>query len=396
MNGINNMPAHSTSAAGGAVAGTPFPERRMASLMQRALFLAEANLGATSPNPSVGAVLAGAATGEIIASAVTAPGGRPHAEVLALRQAGERARGSVLFTTLEPCSHFGATPPCAHSVAEAGVATVVYGSLDPDMRVAGRGLAWLESHGVTVLRSEFAKQTDWLNLGHALRVTERRPFVQIKLAVDADGRVPAGAGGQPVWITGEAARAQAHLLRARADAILVGRKTVEADDPELTCRLPGLEDRSPVRVVLAPRCDIPAQARLFKRQKPPVWIVCGDSSKCDGLTSLPGVKIFDVGASTSGSLNLRLVLMRLAAEGITRLLVEGGPTTARAFLDAGLADEVIIMRSETRLDPGSSLPAFAGRGLELVTSSNSYILAACSKAGPDTVHSYRSTAHWQA
>ena len=393
---MKDTPANSYSAAQGGGAGTPFPAHRMASLMRRALFLAEGNLGATSPNPSVGAVLADAATGEIVASAVTAPGGRPHAEALALSQAGERARGSVLFTTLEPCSHFGATPPCAHSVAEAGVAAVVYGSLDPDMRVAGRGLAWLESHGVQVLRGDFAKEADWLNLGHTLRVTARRPFVQIKLAVDANGRVPAGAGGQPVWVTGEAARAQAHLLRARADAILVGRKTVETDDPELTCRLPGLEDRSPIRVVLAPRCGIPAQARLFQRQQPPVWIVCGNSSKCGGLIGLPGVKVFDVGASTSGSLSLHMVLMRLAAEGITRLLVEGGPTTARAFLDAGLADEVIMMQSEARLDPGSSLPAFAGQALELVTFSNSYILAARSKAGPDTVHIYRSTAHWQA
>ncbi len=393
---MKDTPAHSYSAAQGAGAGTPFPAHRMASLMRRALFLAEGNLGATSPNPSVGAVLADAATGEIVASAVTAPGGRPHAEAQALSQAGEQARGSVLFTTLEPCSHFGATPPCAHSVAEAGVAAVVYGSLDPDMRVAGRGLAWLESHGVQVLRGDFAKEADWLNLGHTLRVTARRPFVQIKLAVDANGRVPAGAGGQPVWVTGEAARAQAHLLRARADAILVGRKTVETDDPELTCRLPGLEDRSPIRVVLAPRCGIPAQARLFQRQQPPVWIVCGDSSKCGGLIGLPGVKVFDVGASTSGSLSLHLVLMRLAAEGITRLLVEGGPTTARAFLDAGLADEVIMMQSEAQLDPGSSLPAFAGQALDLVTFSNSYILAARSKAGPDTVHIYRSTAHWQA
>jgi len=393
---MKDTPAHSYSAAQGEGAGTPFPAHRMASLMRRALFLAEGNLGATSPNPSVGAVIADAATGEIVASAVTAPGGRPHAEALALSQAGERARGSVLFTTLEPCSHFGATPPCAHSVAEAGVAAVVYGSLDPDMRVAGRGLAWLESHGVQVLRGDFAKEADWLNLGHTLRVTARRPFVQIKLAVDANGRVPAGAGGKPVWITGEAARAQAHLLRARADAILVGRKTVETDDPELTCRLPGLKDRSPIRVVLAPRCGIPAQARLFRRQQPPVWIVCGDSSKCGGLIGLPGVKVFDVGASTSGSLSLHLVLMRLAAEGITRLLVEGGPTTARAFLDAGLADEVIIMQSEARLDPGSSLPTFAGQALGLVTFSNSYILAARSKAGPDTVHIYRSTAHWQA
>ncbi len=267
---MKDTPANSYSAAQGGGAGTPFPARRMASLMRHALFLAEGNLGATSPNPSVGAVLADAATGEIVASAVTAPGGRPHAEALALSQAGERARGSVLFTTLEPCSHFGATPPCAHSVAEAGVAAVVYGSLDPDMRVAGRGLAWLESHGVQVLRGDFAKEADWLNLGHTLRVTARRPFVQIKLAVDANGRVPAGAGGKPVWITGEAARAQAHLLRARTDAILVGRKTVETDDPELTCRLPGLEDRSPIRVVLAPRCGIPAQARLFQRRQPPM------------------------------------------------------------------------------------------------------------------------------
>ncbi len=282
---MKDAPAHSLSSASGAGTGMPFPPARMASLMRRALFLAEGNLGATSPNPSVGAVIADAATGEIVASAVTAPGGRPHAEAQALGQAGERARGSVLFTTLEPCSHFGATPPCAHSVAGAGVATVVYGSLDPDMRVAGRGLAWLEAHGVQVLRGDFAKEADWLNLGHTLRVTERRPFVQIKLAVDANGRVPAGGGGRPVWVTGEAARAHAHLLRARADAILVGRKTIESDDPELTCRLPGLEDRSPVRVVLAPRCGIPAQARLFQRPPPPMGAKI--SGWCNERANLP-------------------------------------------------------------------------------------------------------------
>ncbi len=375
--------------------GAPFPPARMASLMLRALFLAESNLGATSPNPSVGAVLADAGTGEIIASAVTAPGGRPHAEAQALAAAGERARGAVLFCTLEPCSHFGATPPCAQAVAEAGIATVVYGSLDPDPRVAGRGLNMLKSRGATVLRGDFVKEADWLNLGHSLRVTERRPFVQIKLAIDAQARVPVGAGGKPVWVTGEAARAQAHLLRARADAILAGRKTVEADDPELTCRLPGLEDRSPIRVVLAPRCDIPAGARLFARAKPPVWIVCGDSAKCGDLGRRSGVRIFDVGASASGRLNLRLVLQRLAAEGVTRLLVEGGPATAGTFIAEGLADEVILMQSEVRLNPGASLPVFGSKAMELVTSQKLYILAARSKAGPDTVSVYRSTAHWQ-
>jgi diaminohydroxyphosphoribosylaminopyrimidine deaminase / 5-amino-6-(5-phosphoribosylamino)uracil reductase len=392
---MTDMPARPFKAAHDLGPGFLLPDSRMASLMQHALFVAESNLGQTAPNPSVGAVIADLATGEIIASAATAPGGRPHAEVQALRIAGARAKGAILFTTLEPCSHFGATPPCAHSIAEAGVATVVYGSPDPDMRVAGRGLSWLESNGVQVLRGAFAKDSDWLNLGHALRVTERRPFVQIKLAVDGNGRVPVG-DGRPIWVTGETARAQAHLLRAKADAILVGRKTVEADDPELTCRLAGLEERSPVRVVLAPHCNVPEKARIFKTATPPVWIVCGDSTKCGPLGVKPGVRLFDVGASPSGNLNIRLVLMRLTAEGITRLLVEGGPATARAFIDAGVADEVIIMQGEARLAPEASLLPFGADGLELISASKSFILAGQRKAGADTIRVFRSAAHWQA
>jgi diaminohydroxyphosphoribosylaminopyrimidine deaminase/5-amino-6-(5-phosphoribosylamino)uracil reductase len=366
----------------------------MASLMRRALFLAESHLGATAPNPSVGCVVADAKTGEIVASAVTARGGRPHAEVLALREAGEQARGAVLFTTLEPCSHFGATPPCAHTIVDAGISLVVYGSLDPDMRVSGRGLSWLDSHGVAAMRGAFAKESDWLNLGHALRVTERRPFVQIKLAVDVNGRVPLGSG-KPVWITGEEARAQAHLLRARADGILAGRKTILADDPELTCRLPGLEDRSPVRIVLAPRCDVPIGARIFQSELPPVWIVCGDTSGGGHLFGRRGVRVFDIGASSSGVLNLRLAMMRLAAEGITRLLVEGGPATWRGFLEAGLADEVVIMQAQAELDKSVSMPAFGDRGLDLVTSSPAFVLASRRKAGADAIFVYRSTLHWQ-
>ncbi len=392
---MTDMPAPLVSAAPDGGADVPLAPRRMASLMRHALFLAEGGLGATAPNPSVGAVVADAATGEIIASAVTAPGGRPHAEVLALRRAGARARGAIIFTTLEPCSHFGATPPCAHSIVDAGITTAVYGSADPDMRVSGRGLTWLLNNGVRVLRGDFATEADWLNLGHTLRVTERRPFVQIKLAVDANGRVPVGAGNRPVWVTGEAARAQAHLLRARSDAILVGRRTIEADDPELTCRLPGLESRSPVRVVLAPRCNLPRKSRVFG-SGPPVWIVCGDSSQAGHLAGLKGLRLFDIGASPDGSLNLRLALMRLTAGGITRLLVEGGPATARAFLDAGLADEIIIMQGEVRLDPGATLLPFAGEGLDLVSASKSYILTARRKAGADTILVYRSTDHWQA
>jgi len=391
---MTEMPASCLSAAPLADMAAPLSPEVMTSLMRRALFLAESNLGATSPNPSVGAVVADSATGEIIASAVTARGGRPHAEVLALREAASRARGAIMFTTLEPCSHFGATPPCAHSIAEAGISLVVYGSLDPDMRVSGRGLTWLETHGVPAIRGAFAKEADWINLGHALRVTERRPFIQIKLAVDANGRVPRGLG-KPVWVTGQAARSQAHLLRARADAILVGRKTIEADDPELTCRLPGLEDRSPVRVVLAPHCNVPPKARLFEAERPPVWIVCGDSSKCGPLFGRRGVRFFDIGASFSGILNLRFAMMRLAAEGVTRLLVEGGPSTARGFVDAGLADEIIIMKGNQMLEPASSELPFVDRGLDILTESPSFALTDRRKAGADSILVFRSTLHWQ-
>jgi diaminohydroxyphosphoribosylaminopyrimidine deaminase / 5-amino-6-(5-phosphoribosylamino)uracil reductase len=444
---MTEMPG-SLSAAPRPGAAPSLPPEVMAALMRRTLFLAESNLGATSPNPSVGAVVADAATGEIIASAVTARGGRPHAEVLALREAGPRAKGAIMVTTLEPCSHFGATPPCAHTIVEAGISLAVYGSRDPDMRVAGRGLAWLETHGVPAIRGAFAKESDWINLGHALRVTERRPFVQLKLAVDANGRAPLGSG-KPVWVTGEEARARAHLLRARADAILVGRRTIEADDPELTCRLPGLADRSPVRVVLAPNCNIPAEAHIFQTERPPVWIVCGDSSKGAHLFGRRGVRIFDIGASPGGVLNLKLVLMRLAAEGVTRLLVEGGPTTWRGFLEAGLADEVVIMQAPAALAESESMPALGGvrafaqghnpspqpspngrgspaaaadkasplpggegqgegrsvdlsgetclpgGGLDLVTASAAFALTEQRKAGADTISTYRSTLHWQ-
>ena len=391
---MTEMPASSLRAIPRTGVDVPLAPEVMASLMRRALFLAESNLGATSPNPSVGAVVANSTTGEIIASAVTARGGRPHAEVLALREAGSRARGAIMFTTLEPCSHFGATPPCAHTIADAGISLVVYGSLDPDMRVSGRGLTWLETNGVPAIRGAFAKEADWINLGHALRVTERRPFVQIKLAVDAEGRVPLGTG-KPVWVTGEAARDQAHLLRARADAILVGRKTIEADDPELTCRLPGLQDRSPVRVVLAPQCNVPSKARIFGAERPPVWIICGDSSKCGPLFGRRGVRFFDIGASSSGILNLRLAMMRLAAEGVTRLLVEGGPSTARGFVDAGLADEIIIMQGDKTLEPDRSVLPFLDRGLDFVTELPSFALMDRRKAGTDSILVFRSSLHWQ-
>ncbi len=218
--------------------------------MDLALRMAWRGVGRTGANPSVGAVIVDAITGEIIARGTTAEGGRPHAETQAIARAGERARGATMYVTLEPCSHFGKTPPCADAVVDAGIARVVVGVEDPDLRVSGRGIERLRRAGIEVVTGVLAAECRRATLGHIRRVTLNRPFVQVKLAVGADGLVPHGEGGKPVWVTGPEARAQAHLLRAQADAILIGIGTARADDPDLTCRLPGMAARSPLRVVL--------------------------------------------------------------------------------------------------------------------------------------------------
>ena len=200
---------------------TPFDHH----MMGIALTLARRGFGTTAPNPSVGAVIADEATGEVIARGLTRPGGRPHAETQALERAGERARGATLYVTLEPCAHHGKTPPCADAVIAAGIRRVVIGAGDPDPRVAGEGSARMRAAGILVETGLLADEADWVTRGHILRVTEQRPFVQLKMALSAEGHVPRGKGGAPKFVTGAEARAAGHLLRAEADAILVGSGT---------------------------------------------------------------------------------------------------------------------------------------------------------------------------
>ena len=241
--------------------------------MAQALQLARRGLGLTWPNPSVGSIVV-APSGEILARGWTAPGGRPHAEAIALEQAGAGARGATIYVTLEPCAHVGGRgPACADIIAAARPARAVIALRDPDPRTAGRGLERLAAAGIEVKDGVLAQEASEVALGHILRVTEGRPAVTLKLAVGADGLIPKGEGA-PVWITGPDARAHGHLLRARHDAILVGRGTVLADNPSLTCRLPGMSCRSPVRVVLDRRLRTPPEARLFDDLMVPVWIIC--------------------------------------------------------------------------------------------------------------------------
>lgn len=327
-----------------------------AHMMGIALRLAERGLGRTAPNPAVGAVIADEESGEVIARGWTAPGGRPHAETEAIARAGARTRGATMYVSLEPCSHHGATPPCAEAIIAAGLKRVVCAIEDPDARVAGRGLATLRAAGIAVERGLMAEAAHWMAAGHILRVTERRPLVVAKLALGPDGMVPRGAQGQPVWATSPAARAAGHLMRARADAILVGRGTLVDDDPLLTCRLPGLEDRSPTRVVLARRLEGLHASRLaLTAPERGLWVVCGEQSDASKLAAA-GAHIFRV-PEIGGALWLPSVMEALVAEGVTRLLVEGGPATWRAFSDAGLVDEAVLFHARGRGGAALSGPA---------------------------------------
>ena len=322
------------------------PERQSfdTQMMAIALMMARRGLGRTAPNPSVGAVIADEATGEFIARAVTAPCGRPHAETQAIAQAGARARGATIYVTLEPCSHQGQTGPCADAIIAAGIKRVVVAIEDPDPRVAGRGLDRLRAAGIEVVRGVLAPQARWITRGHIVRVTERRPFTTLKMALGADGEIARGDAGKPTWVTGPQARAHGNLLRAEADAILVGGQTVRDDDPELTCRLPGMANRSPVRVVLSNSLDVPLASKLVASARDiPLWIATGggaDQSRAQALRD-SGAEILEV-ALVGDKLWLPSVMEALVARGITRLLVEGGPSVWRSFADAALVDEVAL------------------------------------------------------
>jgi diaminohydroxyphosphoribosylaminopyrimidine deaminase/5-amino-6-(5-phosphoribosylamino)uracil reductase len=354
-------------------------------LMQTALRMARRMLGRTAPNPAVGAVIADAATGEVIARGWTQPRGRPHAESHALESAGARARGQTMYVTLEPCSHHGRTPPCANAIVAAGVRRVVCAIGDPNPEIAGRGLAVLRDAGVAVDLGLCAEEARWMAAGHILRMTSERPFVQLKIAVSGDGLIAPGDGA-PRWVTGPEARRFAHILRARAEAILVGRGTMADDNPELTCRLPGLEARSPRRVVLDAAFRTPPDARMFQTAtRVPVTIFGATSGRPPQYPA--GVEVRRLPLARNGRLALDVVLESLAAEGVTRVLVEGGPTIAGAFLDADLVDEVVIGHGTEALGSIGRKPA-GDRGLEFLDDACRW-----QKAGERMIGADRLTVH---
>jgi diaminohydroxyphosphoribosylaminopyrimidine deaminase/5-amino-6-(5-phosphoribosylamino)uracil reductase len=307
--------------------------------MQAALTLARRGLGNAWPNPAVGCVIV--RDGLVVGRGVTAPGGRPHAETAALAMAGAAARGATAYVTLEPCCHWGMTPPCSDALIAAGIARVAVGLRDPDPRVDGGGIGRLRGAGVAVQEDVLAAEAAEVAAGFVMRVTQRRPLVTLKLASTLDGRI-ATHGGESKWITGEAARRMAHALRGRSDAILVGVGTVLADDPDLTCRIPGFRPRPIVRVVADSHLRTPLRSRLMaSAHATPTWILVRAGSDPDRARAFAelGAVLYEVPSGAAG-IDLADGLAALADAGITRLLVEGGAKIAAALLRAGLVDRI--------------------------------------------------------
>jgi diaminohydroxyphosphoribosylaminopyrimidine deaminase/5-amino-6-(5-phosphoribosylamino)uracil reductase len=327
--------------------------------MRAALALARRGLGNAWPNPAVGCVLV--KNGRVIGRGWTQPGGRPHAETEALRRAGEAARGATAYVTLEPCSHHGRTPPCCEALAGVGIARVVMAMRDPDPRVNGRGLAMLRGAGITVEEGLLEAEARALNAGFFRRIQAGMPMVTLKLASTLDGRI-ATASGESRWITGAAARREVHALRARHDAILVGSGTVLADDPDLTCRIPGMERVPMLRVVADARLRTPEASRLVQgAQVAPVLIITapGHPPAAQAPFIAAGADIVTVPAHAAGGLDLPSLLRALGRRGVTRVLAEGGAGLAAALLRQGLVDRLAWFHAPAVMG-GDGHPALQG------------------------------------
>src|ERR1700716_274569 len=360
--------------------------------MQLALTLGRRGQGRTWPNPAVGAVVV--RDGVIIGRGWTQPGGRPHAEPEALKRAGEAARDATLYVTLEPCSHVGKSPPCTDAIIAAGIVRLVSAIEDPNPEVAGQGHARLRAAGISVDIGLGALEAARDHAGHFRRIRDKRPHVILKLAVSSDNKIGA-AGRKPVAISGEVARARVHLLRAQCDAILVGIGTVQADDPLLTCRLPGMEAHSPVRIVLDRSLRIPGTSRLVhSARETPLWVMTSGLAEAPAAMKLgaAGAQVIRVAATTTPpGLDLAAVLHALSEKGITRLMVEGGARVASSFVAAGLVDEVLLLRGSDAIGAGG-VAALDALPLTSITQSPTFKVRASETLQEDTLTIYERAA----
>jgi diaminohydroxyphosphoribosylaminopyrimidine deaminase/5-amino-6-(5-phosphoribosylamino)uracil reductase len=355
-----------------------------AGFMRVAIGLGARALGRVWPNPAVGCVIV-APGGEVVGRGWTHDGGRPHAEAVALAQAGERARGATAYATLEPCAHVGRAGPCSEALIAAGVARVVVPIEDPDPRVDGQGLAALRAAGIAVEVGCLAEEAATLNRGFLNRITAGLPMLTLKLATSLDGRI-ATARGESRWITGPRARAEVHLMRARADAVLVGAATARDDDPKLNVRGLGLDDAHPVRVVVTGSLALPRSSYLGQTAREvPLWL-CHHAEAEEGRRTAwaeMGADLIEVPFAPDGQLDLAVMLRTLGERGLTRVLCEGGGRLAGALLEAGLVDEMICYTAGIVLG-AEGVPGVGAIGLESLALAPRYQLGDVERIGPDT------------
>ncbi len=350
--------------------------------MRAALGLGRRGMGQTWPNPAVGCVIVNA--GRIVGRGVTQAGGRPHAETVALAQAGDRARGATAYVTLEPCAHQGQTPPCASALIAAGIARVVAPFEDSDARVSGRGFEMLSAAGIEVSLGVCAEEAARDHAGFLKREATGRPFVTLKLASSFDGRI-ATATGESQWITGEAARADVHRLRSIHDAVMVGAGTARADDPMLTVRGHG-DVRQPVRVIVSRRLDMPMMGKLAMSAKDvPLWLCHGadaDSYLTEAWSGI-GARLLPCGLR-AGQLDIVAVLDALGAAGLTRIFCEGGGALAASLLGEDLVDELVGYTAGLTIG-AEGLPSVGALGLERLTQAPRFALLEARAMGGDVM-----------
>lgn len=354
--------------------------------MCAALSLAKRGLGNVAPNPAVGCVLVrpDLGNGRVVGRGFTQPSGRPHAETEALTQAGDLAAGSHAYVTLEPCNHQGQTGPCTEALINAGVRVVTVALTDPDPRVQGGGIERLKQAGIDVRTGLLESDARHINAGFLSVQGRRRPWVTLKIATSADGMI-AAEKGVPLWITGAAARARGHLIRAKNDGILTGVGTVVADDPQLTCRLPGLEHQSPKRFIIDPHARMSPDAHILKPSNgwtSAVYVAEGSSHSFANT----GANVIPLPAR-DGCFDMSAVLQDIGARGITRLMIEAGQGINDAFLSADLIDEVAWFRAPTVIGP-NGVTAFAINGAKKPDQSGDFTRVATIELDDDRLERY--------
>ncbi len=351
--------------------------------MKTALRLAARGLGRTNPNPSVGCVIVKG--NQTIGRGWTQPGGRPHAEIMALNSCFESPIGATAYVTLEPCSHHGHTPPCADALIDAAITRVVIATGDPHPSVSGQGMHKLSRAGITVETGILEEEAKSLNAGFLKCCTSKKPLVTVKIASTLDAKT-ATANGQSKWITSPRARHAGHLLRATYDAILIGIGTALKDDPELTCRIDGLESRSPLRIVADSRLRLPLTSRLVANaSEAPLLIITArgnDKARIEALNDL-GVDLLEVGVDAAGVPDMSEALTGLCERGITRLLVEGGAHIIASMIRAKLVDRLEWFYAN-KIIGGDGLPALQSIGLKELTDAPEFDLIDEQIQGIDT------------